>query len=145
MEGWWQDTAQEIIALVGSYRSELSSLVVSTKSDNTLLTEADLAVQNLIVQRIREFDADSVIIAEEDGVTGNGSRVTGAAGVWIIDPIDGTSQFVNANAVEFCTAVARYEGGLPVAALIVALWSTYRSRTTSFSSTGSRTVRRLAS
>jgi 3'(2'), 5'-bisphosphate nucleotidase len=118
-EGWWQDTAQEVIALVGSFRRELSSLVVSRKLDDTLLTEADLAVQNLIVQRIRKFDTDSVIIAEEDGVTGNG-RVTDSAGAWVVDPIDGTSQFVDANAVEFCTAIARYEGGLPVTALIVA-------------------------
>jgi 3'(2'), 5'-bisphosphate nucleotidase len=119
-EGWWQDTAQEIIALVRSFRGELSSLARSPKSDNTLVTEADMAVQDMIIQSIRRFDTDSIVIAEEDGVTGNGSRVTGSAGVWIVDPIDGTSQFVEAEAVEFCTAIARYEGGLPVAALIVA-------------------------
>jgi len=119
-EGWWQDTAQEIIALLGSFRGKPSSLAVLAKADNTLLTEADVAAQDMIVQRIRSFDADSIVIAEEDGVTGNRGWVTGPAGVWIVDPIDGTSQFVDAQAVEFCTAIARYEGGLPVAALVVA-------------------------
>jgi 3'(2'), 5'-bisphosphate nucleotidase len=126
-EGWWQATAQQVIALIESFRGRLGMINVSSKADNTPLTEADVAVQEMIIQRIREFDDHSLIIAEEDGVPHN-ARVAESTGVWVVDPIDGTSQFVLPDAVDFCTAIARYEEGLPVAALIVAPeWGADRS------------------
>lgn len=118
--GWWWDTAREILQLVGAYRNKLGELHVSTKSDETLLTEADIAVQEMIIQKIREVDTDSRIVAEEDGRDAAGYGATDSTTVWIVDPIDGTSQFVQPAAVEFCTVIARYSEGHPCAALVVA-------------------------
>jgi 3'(2'), 5'-bisphosphate nucleotidase len=118
--GWWWDTAQEILELVTMFRGRLDELRVSTKPDNTLLTEADIAVQELVIRRIREFDPVSPIVAEEEGQNGQASGVAGTGVVWIVDPIDGTSQFVQPTAVEFCTVLARYEAGHPSSALVVA-------------------------
>jgi len=53
-----------------------------------VLTEADLAVGQFIISRIKELYPENNIIDEEAGVIDNGSEFT-----WIIDPIDGTSNF----------------------------------------------------
>jgi 3'(2'), 5'-bisphosphate nucleotidase len=53
-------------ALLG-YRRRLNEIDVVEKADHTLLTEADLAVEKLIVDRIRAFDPAARIIAEESG------------------------------------------------------------------------------
>jgi 3'(2'), 5'-bisphosphate nucleotidase len=115
----WQRLTPEVIALIATFRVRLDSLAVSSKADHTLLTEADIAVQNLIIQRIREFDPSSLIIAEEEHHTSHhdGKR---SANVWIVDPIDGTAQFVEPEAVEFCSVIALYRDGYPCAALVIA-------------------------
>ena len=53
-----------------------------------VLTETDLAVGKLIVDKITAAFPDHNIIDEEAGVIDNGSSLT-----WVIDPIDGTSSF----------------------------------------------------
>jgi 3'(2'), 5'-bisphosphate nucleotidase len=117
---WWHETADEVIALARKFRDRLGTLSVSAKPDDTLLTEADIAVQDLIIQRIRKYDTDSRIVAEEDGQGSPGKRSAESTTVWIVDPIDGTSQFVQPDAVEYCTVIARYDDGHPSAALVVA-------------------------
>jgi len=57
---------------------------------NQILTEADIAVGTHIIKRIKEEYPDYNIIDEEAGVIDNGSEFT-----WVIDPIDGTSNFAH--------------------------------------------------
>jgi len=66
----------------------------TTKSgdNNQVLTETDLAVGKYIVNTIKEKYPSHNIIDEEAGVIDNHSEYT-----WIIDPIDGTSNFANAS------------------------------------------------
>src|SRR5260221_2525028 len=61
-----------------------------TKGDdnNQVLTEADLAIGKLIIEKIKKEYPDYNIIDEEAGVIDNGSKFT-----WVVDPIDGTSNF----------------------------------------------------
>lgn len=115
---WWDGVAQEVLELVATYRAKLNTLTVSAKPDDTLLTDADLAVQDLIIRRIMDADARPCIIAEEDRK--DAGELVRSTSAWIVDPIDGTAQFVKPDAVEYCTAIARYERGRPVAALVVA-------------------------
>lgn len=63
-----------------------------TKEDdnNQVLTEADLAIGKLIIEKIKREYPDYNIIDEEAGVIDNGSEFT-----WVVDPIDGTSNFAN--------------------------------------------------
>ena len=87
----------------------------------TLLTDADLAIQELIVSRIREIDPHAVVVAEEDdrSTLRQGLR-NEPAHVWVIDPIDGTAEFVRPDGVEFCSAVCLLRRMEPVAAFVVA-------------------------
>lgn len=58
--------------------------------NNQVLTEADLEIGKFILGKIQEQFPDHNIIDEEAGVIDNGSEFT-----WVVDPIDGTSNFAN--------------------------------------------------
>jgi histidinol-phosphatase len=63
-------------------------LDVQTKPDRTPVTEADLAVERVIRDRLAETRPGDAILGEEFGVEGDSHRQ------WIIDPIDGTANFL---------------------------------------------------
>ncbi|MBI3486133.1 hypothetical protein HY025_04310 [Candidatus Daviesbacteria bacterium] len=58
------------------------------KKDNTVVTEADFAVGKFIIQEIEKAFPSYNIINEETGAVDNGSEFS-----FVIDPIDGTSNF----------------------------------------------------
>ncbi len=68
-------------------------LEISKKGDIDLVTEADLACEELIVERIRSHFPKHAILAEESGET----VVADGADrwKWIIDPLDGTTNFAH--------------------------------------------------
>lgn len=66
---------------------------VRLKKDSSLVTDADLASERVLLEQItKHFPADA-IISEESGY----QRVSRAPGqkVWIVDPLDGTTNFAN--------------------------------------------------
>lgn len=63
---------------------------VKGKDNNQVLTETDLEIGSFIVKNVGESFPDHNIIDEEAGVINKKSSFT-----WVIDPIDGTSNFVN--------------------------------------------------
>ncbi|GAA1818156.1 histidinol-phosphatase [Agromyces neolithicus] len=63
-------------------------LDVSTKPDRSFVTEADLAVERAIRDRLAAARPDDGIFGEEFGTEGDATRQ------WIIDPIDGTANFL---------------------------------------------------
>lgn len=121
LEQLWSELATEILNTLAAYRSRLSEIDVREKADQTLLTEADLAVEKMIIDKIRAFDSAARVLAEESG---SGSWRPGVdeepARIWVIDPIDGTAEFVQPQSIEFCSVVCLLERREPVAALIVA-------------------------
>src|SRR6478672_4587557 len=86
---------------------------VTNKSDIDLVTEADLASENLIIERIRSYYPQHGILAEESG---EASLVGGKRGEWkwIIDPLDGTTNFAHSYPC-FCVTIAlEHEGELVI-------------------------------
>ncbi len=86
-------------------RLRAGGIAAETKPDDSPVTEADKSNERLIREAIeREFS--------EDGVLGEeGSSKAGASGRrWIIDPIDGTRDFVRGNRF-WCVLVALEEAG----------------------------------
>jgi histidinol-phosphatase len=74
--------------LISIDRYTALDLVVTTKPDRTPVTDADQAVERLIRERIEAARPGDTILGEEYG----GDRGTGRQ--WIIDPIDGTANFM---------------------------------------------------
>jgi len=89
MQKFLEDIIKKAGELTLDYRRDLSKVRVDRKSAKDLVTEADVAVENLIVAAIKEKYPSHSILGEETGATkGDDNR-------WIIDPIDGTVSFVH--------------------------------------------------
>lgn len=70
-------------------RNALGSVSYEVKGANDIVTVLDRASEELITTRIHAFFPEDDIFAEEEGV-----RTYGGNGRWVIDPIDGTENFV---------------------------------------------------
>ena len=82
-------------------------LDVQTKPDRTPVTEADLAVERAIRDRLADARPTDGILGEEFGTEGESTRQ------WIIDPIDGTANFLRGVPV-WGTLIALAVDGVPV-------------------------------
>jgi myo-inositol-1(or 4)-monophosphatase len=88
-------------------------LTVETKSGDTdVVTAADREAQAAVVERIRESFPDDAVVGEEEGAA---STVPDGGVAWVIDPIDGTNNFVR-GIRQYATSVAVVRDGDPVAA-----------------------------
>jgi len=83
-----------------SARFKALDLHVMSKPDLTPVTDADQAVEEGIRRTLRQTRSRDAVLGEEQGATGHSQRQ------WIIDPIDGTKNFVR---------------GVPVWATLIAL------------------------
>lgn len=117
----WAHLDALLVPAFAQYRERIAELPVEVKADKTLLTEADIAVQESIVEAIRSVEPSAVVIAEEDERAQVRSEVLTAQGrVWVVDPIDGTAEFVQGSRTEFCSVVCLLEDWQPSAAFVLA-------------------------
>lgn len=111
-----RDLAIEIACEIAPELKSLSGRVrtFSTKSSETdLVTEADQWSEERIVERLSDARPQDEIVSEE------GRRVTGTSGVrWLVDPIDGTTNFVHGYP-GFSVSIAAEIDGYPIAGVIV--------------------------
>ncbi|HQY87515.1 MAG TPA: inositol monophosphatase [Tepidisphaeraceae bacterium] len=88
-------------------------------TDNEAVTLVDRASQSLIVGKLREAFPGDGIIGEEDelgaGITFDVSNTRGR--VWVIDPIDGTNNFI-AGLGAFCVSIGLLEAGMPTLGVV---------------------------
>jgi histidinol-phosphatase len=89
-------------------------LVVETKPDLTPATDADLDVESTIRRRLGEHRPDDAVLGEEFGGT---AEFTGRQ--WVVDPIDGTKNFVRGVPV-WATLLALLDDGIPVLGVVSA-------------------------
>ena len=69
-------------------RYQALDLVVTTKPDNSPVTDADKAVERAIIDAIASQYPSDGVVGEEFGTSGSKDRY------WVIDPIDGTKNFL---------------------------------------------------
>jgi 3'(2'), 5'-bisphosphate nucleotidase len=84
---------------------------VIQKSDQTPVTEADLASERVIVEMLTDAFPDIPIVSEETAPE-DGFKPP-AARFWCVDPLDGTKEFIAKNG-EFAVCIALIEDGRPV-------------------------------
>jgi 3'(2'), 5'-bisphosphate nucleotidase len=85
---------------------------VQAKNDDSPLTQADLASHRCIVAGLKALTPDVPIISEESGLPPFEVRSQWPR-YWLIDPLDGTREFVNRNG-EFTVNIALIESHRPV-------------------------------
>lgn len=89
---------------------------VQTKEDESPLTQADLASERLILEGLRELTPDVPVLAEESEALPFEERA-GWQLAWLVDPLDGTKEFVKRNG-EFTINIAMIEDGNPVLGVV---------------------------
>jgi myo-inositol-1(or 4)-monophosphatase len=88
-------------------------LKVQTKGDHTnMVTDADKACEKLIINTIKKNFPDHEILSEETGKTEGNSEYK-----WIVDPIDGTTNFVHGIPI-FAISIAVIKAGKPVIGVV---------------------------
>jgi 3'(2'), 5'-bisphosphate nucleotidase len=112
MAGTARAAGAEIMAV---YTQDFS---VSHKQDASPLTQADLAAHRLIVSQLTALNADIPILSEESAALDWAERRKWTR-YWLVDPLDGTREFVNKNG-EFTVNIALIENGLPVFGVVYA-------------------------
>jgi histidinol-phosphatase len=94
-------------------RFKALDLKVETKPDLTPVTDADRAAEDFIRGQLARARTRDAIVGEEYGAAGNGARR------WIVDPIDGTKNFVRGVPV-WATLIALADGDEVVVGLVSA-------------------------
>jgi histidinol-phosphatase len=104
--------------LISLDRFRAVDLVVSTKPDRTFVTDADQAVERGIRTAIEAARPHDAILGEEYGAQQYGTAGASAR-QWIIDPIDGTSNFLRGVPI-WGTLIALGVDGVPVVGVVSA-------------------------
>ena len=106
------------VAIMEVYASEFT---VRGKPDASPLTEADLRAEALITPALRALDAGIPVVAEEAHARGEcvDAAVLHGAAFWLVDPLDGTREFVARNG-EFTVNIALVRRGEPVLGVVFA-------------------------
>ncbi len=94
-------------------RFRAEDLVVESKPDLTPVTDADRAAEEHIRAQLKRTRPRDAVEGEEFDTTGHGPRR------WVIDPIDGTKNFVRGVPV-WATLIALVDDGMPVVGLVSA-------------------------
>ena len=91
-------------------------LTKEIKSDNTPVSNGDIEVNKIIIKKINELTPHIPIVSEE---TSDNKSIKNLNDFWLIDPIDGTYDYIN-NLDEFTINAALIINKQPVAGLIYA-------------------------
>ena len=93
---------------------------VTAKADASPVTEADQLAEALITPALQALLPGVPVVAEEAAAAGQAPAAAGlGARFWLVDPLDGTREFVQRNG-EFTVNVALVDRGRPVLGLVLA-------------------------
>ena len=84
---------------------DVEQIKVSAKRDKDFVTEVDKAAEEAIIGVLHEAYPDHAILAEESGASGDSDFV------WIIDPLDGTTNFIH-GFPQYCISIAQTQKGV---------------------------------
>ena len=100
-------------AIINRASMDLDILKVNTKAPNDFVTEVDQMAETVIIDILQEAYPDHGILAEESGRTG----ARDSEFVWIIDPLDGTTNFIHGFPV-YCVSIALAHRGVVQQAVV---------------------------
>lgn len=84
-------TARQAGDIIRRYSDKVESLRIHHKEENDFVTEVDRQAEHTIVSALRKSYPDHAILGEESGQHGDNQ----AEYQWIIDPLDGTTNFLH--------------------------------------------------
>jgi 3'(2'), 5'-bisphosphate nucleotidase len=100
--------------VMGVYATDFQ---VEIKGDQSPVTVADQRAEKVIFDGLKRLAPDIPVVGEEAASAGDIPDVSNR--FWLVDPIDGTKEFINRNG-EFTVNIALIEHGVPVLGLVLA-------------------------
>ncbi len=89
----------------------------ATKDDGSPVTQADIAAEAIIIAALKQLAPDVPIVAEE--ATAGGAVVQAAPRFFLVDPLDGTREFIS-GCGEFTVNIALIENGRAILGVVYA-------------------------
>jgi 3'(2'), 5'-bisphosphate nucleotidase len=111
------DIAQQAGAAIMEIYAE-DRLVVDWKANDSPLTSADLAAHYLIEKGLRKV-SEYPVLSEESGMDMAYAQRKGWYRYWLVDPLDGTKEFIKRNG-QFTVNIALIENGNPILGVVYA-------------------------
>lgn len=115
----WLEPVCEISRRAGNSILQIyqkSDIHVESKSDDSPLTEADLASHRLIELGLTSLSSKIPILSEESAQVSFSQRKQWSD-YWLVDPLDGTKEFINRNG-EFTVNIAYISEGVPILGVV---------------------------
>ncbi|MBM7071971.1 3'(2'),5'-bisphosphate nucleotidase CysQ [Shewanella sp. 202IG2-18] len=103
-------------AIMAYYQHD--DVAISIKTDETPVTAADLAAHRVIVEGLNKLPFRFPVLSEESELIAWDERKDWEQ-YWLIDPLDGTKEFINKNG-EFTVNIALIHHGKPIAGVVYA-------------------------
>jgi myo-inositol-1(or 4)-monophosphatase len=100
--------------VIRHYMKNREELNIEHKGRHDLVTRADVETEQTIIAHLQAYAPEDEILAEESAA----GDTLGTARTWIIDPIDGTTNFTH-GLPPFCISIALWEEGKPQVGLIM--------------------------
>ncbi|MDB5774716.1 MAG: Inositol-monophosphatase [Herbaspirillum sp.] len=99
-------------AVINRGSFDLDLLKVSKKQHNDFVTEIDQAAEQAIIDVLKSAYPDHAFLAEESGASANlhNQQKIENDNVWIIDPLDGTTNFIH-GFPQYCVSIALQQRG----------------------------------
>ena len=97
------DAARQACKVIVRFMDQLDKVEVTEKSKNDLVTQVDKMAETVIIDIIQKAYPKHGILAEESG------EIEGNEYTWIIDPLDGTCNFVH-GFPQFAVSIALQKG-----------------------------------
>ncbi|MFU2488906.1 inositol monophosphatase family protein [Thauera sp. WH-1] len=98
--------ARRAATVINRASTQLDLLTVQSKSPNDFVTEVDRAAEQAIIEVLRDAFPGHGILAEESGESGPDSEFN-----WIIDPLDGTTNFIH-GFPQYAVSIAQTKNGV---------------------------------
>lgn len=102
--------------IINRASNDLDLLKISTKQPNDFVTEVDRAAEASIIETLQEAYPGYGILAEESGETA-GKGNNDAEYQWIIDPLDGTTNFIH-GMPQYAVSIALAKAGIVEQAVV---------------------------
>jgi myo-inositol-1(or 4)-monophosphatase len=107
--------ARRAATVINRASFDLDRITVSEKSHNNFVTDVDQAAEQAIVETLLKAYPDHAVLGEEAGPSANLNDESEF--VWIIDPIDGTTNFLHGYP-NYCISIALQQRGVTQQAVI---------------------------
>lgn len=105
--------AEKIAELYAAYKAGASA-DTAQKGDDGPVTAADRAANDIILRQLQQAFPDDALLSEEEPA----SFITTGEWTWMIDPLDGTEEYLKANG-EFMVMIGLAHRGVPVVGVVI--------------------------